>query len=120
MNSGQVLALPDKDHDLSADTAIVAASNAFGHDLKFYRGEMYVAEERQVLKLTDKDKDGIFETRSVFIDSILPGKQRPPGGHTTRTIVFDEAKKKIYLSVGSLCNACREDYRAVIYEYDYR
>jgi glucose/arabinose dehydrogenase len=118
MSSGEILALPDKNHDQVADTAIVAAKDAYGHDVKFYNGDMYVAEELKVEKFSDKDKDGIYETRIVFIDSILGGKKRPPGGHTTRTIVFDEAKKKIYLSVGSYCNVCRESGRAVIYEYD--
>lgn len=118
MNSGEIIAMPDRNHDHIADTAIVVAKDAYGHDVKFYKKDMYVAEELKVEKFSDKDGDGIYETRTVFIDSILPGKQRPPGGHTTRTIVFDEIRKKIYLSVGSLCNVCRETERAVIYEYD--
>lgn len=118
MNSGEVLALPDRNHDHVADTVFVAANNTYGHDVKFYGNDMFVAEEKKVLKFSDNDHDGIFETRKIFIDSILPGKKRPPGGHTSRTIVFDGIRKKIYLSVGSLCNICREDDRAVIYEYD--
>jgi glucose/arabinose dehydrogenase len=118
MSSGEVLALPDKDHNNVADTAIVVARNAYGHDLEFYGKDMYVAEELKVKKFSDKDGDGIFETSTVFIDNILGGKLRPPGGHTTRTIVFDKARKKIYLSVGSSCNICREEGRALIYEYD--
>jgi glucose/arabinose dehydrogenase len=118
MNSGEIIALPDKNHDHVADTAIVAAKDAYGHDVKFFKKDMYVAEELKVEKFTDKDGDGIYETRSIFIDSILPGKQRPAGGHTTRTIVFDEINKKVYLSVGSSCNVCRETDRAVIFEFD--
>lgn len=118
MNSGEIIALPDFDHDLIADTAIVVASNAFAHDVKFYNKAMYVAEELKVEKFTDEDENGIFETRTTFIDSILPGKQRIPGGHTTRTIIIDSLKQKIYLSVGSSCNVCRENGRAVIFEYD--
>jgi glucose/arabinose dehydrogenase len=118
LNSGEVIALPDKDRDHVADTAIVACRDAYGHDVKFYKGDLYVAGEKKVTKFTDSDHDGVFETSVPFIENILPGKKRPPGGHTTRTIVFDEARKKIYLSVGSLCNVCRESERAVIYEYD--
>jgi len=118
MNSGEIIALPDRDHDHVADTAIVAAKDAYGHDVAFYKNDMYVAEEQKVEKFSDKDGDGVYETRVSFIDSILPGKLRPPGGHTTRTIVFDELKKKVYLSVGSSCNICREEDRAVIYEFD--
>lgn len=118
MNSGQVIALPDRNHDHIADTAIIAAENAFGHDLKFYDKDMYVAEETKVIKFSDKNGDGIYETRAVFIDSILPGKNQAGVGHNTRTIVFDEKRKKIYLSVGSSCNVCRETERAKIYEFD--
>lgn len=118
MNSGLVIALPDRNHDHIADTAIIAADNAFGHDLKFYKKDMYVAEERKVIKFSDKDGDGIYETRAIFIDSILPGKNQAGIGHNTRTIVFDEKRKKIYLSVGSSCNVCRETERAKIYEFD--
>jgi len=117
LHSEEVLALPDKNHDNIADTVIVAAKNANGHDVKFYNGAMYVAEENKVLKFIDNNKDGIFEDRSVFIDDITD-RNKLLGGHITRTVVFDDAKKKIYLSVGSSCNVCREDDRAVIYEFD--
>lgn len=118
LNSGEIIAMPDRNHDHVADTAVVVARDAYGHDVKFYGKDMYVAEELKVEKFSDKDGDGIFETRTVFIDSILPGRQRPAGGHTTRTIVFDDIRKRVYLSVGSSCNVCRETERAVVYEYD--
>jgi glucose/arabinose dehydrogenase len=118
MSSGEVLALPDKDRDLVADTAIVAVRDAYGHDVKFFRGSLYVACETRVEKFDDNDKDGVYETRSVFIDSVLKGNKRPPGGHTTRTIVFDPPNNRLYLSVGSSCNICREESRAVIFAYD--
>jgi len=117
-NSGEIIALPDKDHDGVADTAIVAASGFNkSHDLAFYNGAMYVAEERRITKCTDENHDGIYETTSVFIDNIAKGARQPGGGHDTRTIVFDPANKKMYLSIGSSCNVCREEYRAIIEEY---
>ena len=40
-NSGEILALPDRNHDGIADTAIVAASGFhLSHDLQFYSGAM--------------------------------------------------------------------------------
>jgi glucose/arabinose dehydrogenase len=119
-NSGEIIALPDKNHDGVADTAIVAASGFhLSHDLKFYNGALYVAEERRIIKCTDKNHDGVYETKEVFIDQIAAGARQPGGGHDTRTIVFDPAKKKMYLSIGSSCNVCRdEEYRAVIEEYN--
>jgi len=118
-NSGEIIAMPDRDHDGVADTAIVVASGFHNsHDLKFYRGALYVAEERRVMRCTDKDGDGLYETKTVFIDDIAKGARQPGGGHDTRTIVFDPPHGKLYLSIGSSCNVCREDYRAIIEEYN--
>ena len=118
-NSGEIMALPDKNHDGVADTGIVVASGFHNsHDLKFYKGAMYVAEERRITKCVDENGDGIYETQSVFIDSIAKGAQQPGGGHNTRTIVFDPVNRKMYLSIGSSCNVCREDLRAIIEQYN--
>lgn len=120
MTQGKIWAMPDKDHDGTADTAFVAATNAFGHDIKFFRGDMYVATEKQVLRFQDYNGDHIYETRTVFIDSILNGATfSAGGGHTTRTLIFDTLlTHNIYLSIGSACNVCREEGRAEIDVYD--
>ena len=50
--SGEIIALPDRNHKGAADTAIVVASGFnLSHDLAFYNGAMYVAEERRVVKV---------------------------------------------------------------------
>lgn len=117
-NAGAIIALPDKDKDGVADTAIVVASGfSKSHDVKFYNGAMYVAEETRVSKCTDRNGDGAYETRSTFV-TMVAGGQQGGGGHDTRTIVFDPAKKKMYLSIGSLCNTCREEDRAIIEEWN--
>lgn len=113
LSAGRILALPDRDHDGVADSSYVAASNVYAHDVKFYRGSMYAAETGRVLKLDDHDGDGRYETRSVLVDGIPTG-----GNHTTRTIVFDPVRRKLYLSIGSSCNVCRETNRAIIREYN--
>ncbi len=118
-SSGNIVAMPDRNRDGVADTAFVAANNLVGaHSLQFFRNALYVALQRQVIKLTDNDGNGIYETRTVFIDNIAGGAQQPGGGHDTRTIVFDEINQKMYLSIGSLCNVCRETERAIIEQYD--
>lgn len=118
-NAGKVFALPDLNNDGVADTIIsVADGFSVSHDVKFYKGAMYVTNERRVWKLTDTNQDGIYETRTIFIDSIAEGATQPGGGHRTRTIVFDSVNQKAYLSIGSLCNVCREDFRAVIEQYN--
>jgi len=117
--SNLVLALPDRDHDGVADTAIVAATGLGGvHDVKFFRGAMYATTSSQVIKLTDADGDLVYETRSVFIDSIAATATNPTGGHSTRTVLFDSAGGNMFLSIGSSCNACRDAGRGVIERYD--
>ncbi|MDW8220378.1 MAG: PQQ-dependent sugar dehydrogenase [Bacteroidota bacterium] len=118
VNAGRIIALPDRNRDGIADTAIIAASNVFAHDVKFYNGAMYAAEERQILRFTNPDRNGVYQSRSVFIANIAEGATQPGGGHRTRTIVFDPARRKIYLSIGSLCNVCREEFRALIEEWN--
>ena len=117
-NGGAIIALPDKNVDGVADTAIIVASGfSKSHDLKFYNGAMYVAEETKVTKCIDANGDGIYETKSTFV-TMVTGGQQGGGGHDTRTIVFDPIKKKMYLSIGSLCNTCREENRAIIEEWN--
>jgi len=115
-DAGKVFALPDTNKDGIADTIMEVASGFTGsHDVKFYKGDMYVTEATRVWKCTDADGDGVYGTKSVFISNI---GNNSTTGHVTRTIVFDSINKKIYLSVGSSCNVCREDNRAIIEQYN--
>jgi glucose/arabinose dehydrogenase len=103
MNQGVVIALPDRDKDGVADSHIIAAEGfRYNHSLAFYKGDLYVGDTHQVLRLRDPDGDLVYEEREVFIDDI-PSE----AWHTTRTIVFDERDEKIYLGVGSPCDLCR-------------
>ncbi|MES2765642.1 MAG: T9SS type A sorting domain-containing protein [Bacteroidota bacterium] len=113
ISSGRILALRDINNDGAADTAVTVASNIFANSIEFYNGALYAAQEFDVLKLTDENGDGIYEKTTVFIKDI-PGN----GGHYTRTITFDKANKKMYLSIGSSCNICRENNRSIIEEYN--
>lgn len=118
-SGNRILALPDRDRDGAADTAIVAATGLSGvHDVKFFAGAMYATTSTQVIKLVDTDGDLVYETRSVFIDGIAATAANPSGGHTTRTVLFDSAGGNVFLSIGSSCNACRDAGRGVIERYD--
>ena len=102
---GQIVAFPDRDEDGVADEGIVVVDGLEeGHSLVFYKGDLYVAEKHQVIRLKDLDGDGEFEEREIFIPDI-PWE----GSHNNRTIVFDEIEEKIYLSVGSPCDLCRQE-----------
>ena len=116
MTAGKVWALPDAGKDGVADTMLTAASGFSGnHDVTFYNGAMYVSETTRIWKCVDENEDGIYETKTIFIDNIGNNQQ---GGHVTRTVVFDSINQKVYVSVGSSCNVCREDNRAIIEQYN--
>ena len=116
MNSGVVFAMPDADKDGVADSMFPAATGFSGnHDVKFYKGAMYVTETTRIWKCTDQDADGTYETKEIFISNL---GNNQGGGHTTRTVVFDEQNQKVYVSVGSSCNVCRENNRAIIEQYN--
>ncbi len=72
------------------------------HGLASYQDWIYIAEEDKVIRVKDNNHDQIAD----------PGTEEnlltlPSGGHWTRTIhIFDN---KLYITLGSTCNVCRED-----------
>lgn len=113
ISSGIIVALPDLDQDGVADTTLTVATGFNRpHDLEFYNGTLLVAEEHQITKLTDTNGDGKYNYRQVLNENI------PTGGHYTRTIVVDSLNNKMYLSIGSSCNVCREENRAIIEQFN--
>lgn len=116
MTAGKVFALPDANNDGMADTILEVASGfSNNHDVKFYKGAMYVTESSRIWKCTDADGNGTYETKTVFISGIAANET---SGHITRTVVFDSINQKVYVSVGSSCNVCREGHRAIIEQYN--
>lgn len=120
MNGNNVLAMPDRDRDGVADTIVIAARGfSGGHDVRFVRDTMYVAQEGSIVRLWRSDPTSlVFDQRSIVIDKAVQPNQLG-GNHRTRTVVLDTIRRKIYVSVGSRGNADRETNRAVIEEYDY-
>jgi glucose/arabinose dehydrogenase len=112
-----IYAMPDKNNDGIADTMFIAASGFHdSHDVTFYKGAMYVTDSNKIWKCIDANGDGVYESRTIFIDSIAYGATK--GGHHTRTLVFDSLNHKAYLSIGSSCNVCRENQKAIIEQYN--
>jgi glucose/arabinose dehydrogenase len=120
MNRNNIIALPDTDRDGVADTIIIAARGfSTGHDVRFWRDTMFVAQEASVVKLWRSDPTSyVFDQRVVVIDKSKQENQIG-GGHRTRTLVIDTNEMKLYLSVGSRGNADRETNRGVIEQYNY-
>ena len=114
MQAGQVMALPDHDHDGIADSQIVVASNMFNsHSLTFYRDTLYVSEVTDVLKMVGTTGSRVINRRVPFVTGLADG------GHSTRTILFDPPNKKFYVHVGSTCNICIDSpQRACVLQFN--
>ena len=113
---GQILALPDDDGDDVADRVRVVADGLWwANSLTFHDGDLYVADTHEILRFSDGNGDGVYEIRHVLIPDIPT-----QGQHVTRTIAIDSLAGKLYVSVGSTCDICREDdpERATILQFN--
>jgi glucose/arabinose dehydrogenase len=111
---GQVVTLPDADKDGVGDDAKLFADGLPGvHGIAFKDEAVYVATEGEIIRLEDTDKDGVADKRDVLASDLPTGE-----GHFTRTIAFGP-DGKLYVSVGSSCNVCKEsnEKRASISRY---
>ncbi len=117
----QIVALPDEDGDGVADRQVVAVDGLrWANSLAFdSQGALYVADSHELLRFGDGDGDGVYEQRELLAQ--IPSWHEDPTDvqHITRTLVLDEKNRKIYLSIGSSCDICREteDERAVVLEF---
>lgn len=101
-NSDEVLALPDKNQDRLADAKKVIIDGANNpHGLAFHKGKLFVAETDQVVRY-NWDENNLEATKEKVLFP-LPKNN----GHNRRTIVFG-SDRKMYVSVGSTCNVCKE------------
>jgi len=114
--AGRVVRLPDADGNGQADRVEALAEGLESpSSLAFHPdGSLYVAETTRVWRLSSPDSQGVFQERRVVIDG-LPG-----GGHSTRTLRFSPDGSVLFVSIGSSCNACREEdpRRAAILRYN--
>ena len=112
---GAVYALPDRDRNGVADevrTVIDGLSN-LPHGLAFHDGYLYLAEENRVSRYPYRG-DGNVGGREIIVDGLPTG-----GGHVSRTIGFSPSNR-MYVSIGSICNACEESdqRRASVMEFN--
>jgi len=101
-DKGQVVRLPDSNHDGKADSTIVVATGLNRpHGLAFHKGALYVANTDGVVRLT-LGANGVAAGAPEYVNHYPAG-----GGHWTRTIIFG-ADSAMYVAVGSTCNLCVE------------
>lgn len=100
---GRVVALPDRDGDGRADAVLTVVEGLdLPHGLAFRDGHLWVAETGRVLRFRYDATTSRASDPTVVVPD-LP----PRGGHWTRTIAFG-SDGRLYVSVGSSCNVCRE------------
>lgn len=100
--TGEVVALPDRNKDGKADGVEVVTKDLMRpHSLAFHQGYLYIATNPAILRM--KYANGKVEgAPEKIID--LPVSTT---SHWTRTIVFGR-DDKLYVSIGSSCNVCEE------------
>ncbi|HZH74367.1 MAG TPA: PQQ-dependent sugar dehydrogenase [Mariniphaga sp.] len=101
-DEGQVIALKDTTSNGVADKINIVVDFIQGvHGIEVYDENIYVATSRSIW-LIKKDKDS-YTAPELIVDDLPPGGQHP---NRTLGIGPDE---KLYISIGSECNACIED-----------
>lgn len=112
--AGRLYLLPDNNRDLVADENIIIDQGLINpHGVAYFEGDLYVAEEHQVVVYNELQPTGKYSSKQTVIANL------PRGGHVTRTILIG-SDRKIYLSIGSSCNVCEESdvRRASVMRYN--
>lgn len=112
-NDGTVFAFPDPNHRGHPDRTVTVLEDLNApHGIAIHNGKLYIAETNQVQRY-DWDESRLRASNGKKIAD-LPGS----GMHFTRTLLF--ANGKMYVSVGSDCNACEEEdqRRAAVLEFN--
>jgi glucose/arabinose dehydrogenase len=112
---GRIVALPDANRDGRADRAVVVVNGLNRpHGLALKDGALYIAETGRVVRFR-------YDAATLKASDPQPVVRSLPagGGHWTRTIVFGP-DGRLYVSVGSSCNICKETdaRRATIVRYE--
>ena len=110
--AGQITRLADANGDGTADDSVVAVSGLNRpHGLAFHKGFLYIANTDGVVRVR-LGSDGRATGTPEKLNSYASG-----GGHWTRTVVFG-ADSAMYVAIGSSCNICAENDRALVMRYD--
>ncbi len=111
---GKLYFLTDKDKVNGADEIkIIDSSLNSPHGIDYYKGDLYIGEQSQIVVYKNINENGEFSEKRVLIPNL------PIGGHSTRTVKIGP-DSKIYVSIGSSCNVCEESdsRRAAIVRYN--
>ncbi len=111
--NGNIYALPDHNHDGVPDsTTTVETGLGDPSGIGFVNGELYVSNNAALYHLVTP-ADSRQASSKLLLATFSSG-----GSHTTRNFVFDTARQKLYMQVGSAGNTDTTDFaqRARIFE----
>jgi glucose/arabinose dehydrogenase len=109
VSSGQILALWDENADGVSDDderATIASASGLNHGIAIHDGYLYASSATMVYRWSYTANRMSLGTASVVVNGI------PSGGHSTRTLAFDD--EYLYVSVGSGSNLDANSERARI------
>jgi glucose/arabinose dehydrogenase len=114
-SQGRVVALPERrDAGRAADVVTVARGLDLPHGLAFRRGHLYVAETGRIVRYRYQPSTRTAVEPTVVVAALPHGAH-----HWTRSLAFGP-DDKLYVAIGSSCDACRErdPRRAAIVRYN--
>jgi glucose/arabinose dehydrogenase len=114
IDEGEVIALPDKDNNGKADKTVTFVEGlSTPHGIDFHNGYLYIGETNQIVRF----KYHGFDSKPGKKEIVVPNL--PTSGHSTRTVRFGP-HGKMYVSIGSSCNACveKDERRAAILQFN--
>jgi glucose/arabinose dehydrogenase len=96
-----------------ATPAVVAQGFVEPHSVTFHAGKLYVGDRDKVVRL-ERGANGAWGNQQTIIPNVPS-----TGDHTTRTVLFGQ-DGKLYLSIGSTCNVCKEEdeRRAAVMQFN--
>ena len=100
-DAGVVMMLKDANGDGVSDSKQVVATIKQAHGLALRNNKMYITSVREVY-VADVNADGTIGQPKMIISNLPDG-----GQHPNRTLAFGP-DNKMYITVGSTCNACKE------------
>lgn len=98
---GQVTMLKDTNGDGRVDVQKVVATRKQAHGLAMRGNQLFFTTVKEIY-VANKKADGTLSTPKLVLNNLPDG-----GQHPNRTIGFGP-DQKMYISVGSTCNACNE------------
>lgn len=113
--AGRIAILRDANHDGVAETRFAFAENLEGpFGLAFHEQFLYIGDEDALLRVPYAAGQTKAAARPQKLAPL------PPGGHSTRGVLFSRDGKKVYVSIGSQSNvnSGEQPERAAIVEFN--